>query len=403
MSFVGLLRMTLLTAACLFSFAALADDDVRIIDSPVAVPESLLKKMDTLRLRPDAGSGLVRHMAAGDAELLRGWLRGEAYLDAEVAPQYIDGQARWQVSAGTLWRIRHIEISPHPSRKLDLLNANDAFRSESYEVAKAKLLWAWRDAGYLRAEYDHAVVMPDHVSKQVDVVWQVKPGPLFYISEIRVEGTRQYDGDLAQKLSRLQAGQVPTQQRLHDAMQRIAADSRYQHAIVVPELEKAEGNQVPVRITLTEAAWRKLTGDAGYSTDSGLGLGLGWVDRSLLGGQLEYSLRGEVSRTSSGVGTTLLRPVWPDADQQVGINIDYSRVDSDGRRYDSISGGPFWQWHFSLEDYLRLTLQAEQVREAGIGLVTLGRGPISIFSIPVASSCRPGAGVPISALICRCV
>lgn len=372
-SFVALLRMTLLSAACLFSFNALAVDDAgRIVDSPVAVPESLFKKMDTLRLRPDAGSGVVRYMAANDAELLREWLRSEGYLDAQVTPQYVEGQARWQVKAGTLWRIRHVEIRPAPPRKLTLLNVNDAFRSESYESAKARLLLAWRDAGYLRAKFISAAVIPDHQSQQVDVVWQGELGPQFYISDIRVEGASQYDSEIALKLSRLQAGQVVTQQRLFEATQRIAMDSRYQHAIVVPELEKSVGDQVPVRIALTETGWRKLTADAGYSTDSGIGLGIGWVDRSLSEGRLEYSLRGVVSRTNSGVGATLLKPVWPDADQQVGISADYNRVDSDGRRYDSVSGGPFWQWYFTSDDYLRLTLHAEQVREAGISLLTLG-------------------------------
>ena len=368
----SLLRMLLLSAACLFSFTVLADDAARIIDSPVAVPEALLKKMDTLRLRPDAGSGVVRYMANNDSELLREWLRSAGYLDAEVIPEYVEGQARWQVKAGALWRIRHVEILPAPRRKIDLFKANEAFRSDSYESAKARLLWSWRDAGYLRAQFTSAVVTPDHQNQQVDVVWQVELGPLFYISELRIEGARQYDADLARKLSRLKAGQVPTQKRLQDAMQRIAADSRYQHAIIVPELEQAEGDQVPVRITLTEAAWRKLTGDAGYSTDAGIGLGLGWVDRSLLGGQIEYSLRGEISNTNSGAGATLLRPVWPDADQQVGISADYNHVNSDGRRYDAVSGGPFWQWYFSRDDYLRLTLHAEQVREAGLRLLTVG-------------------------------
>ncbi len=373
MHVVCLLRMTLLTVVCLFSFVALADDAARIVDSPVAVPEVLLKKMDTLRLRPDAGSGVVRYMAGHDAELLRNWLRSEGYLDAEVVPQYIEGQARWQVKAGALWRVRHIEILPPlTSPSLKLLHANDAFRSESYDSAKARLLWSWRDAGYLQARYIRAVVKPDHQSQQVDVTWQVELGPLFNISEIHIEGARQYDSELAMKLSRLQSGQVLTQKRLQDAMLRIAADSRYQHAIIVPELEKAEGDQVPVRITLTESAWRKLTADAGFSTDSGIGLGMGWVDRSLLGGLLEYSLRGAASRTNSGIGATLLRPVWPDADQQVGISADYNRVDSDGRRYDAVSGGPFWQWYFGRDDYLRLTLHAEQVREAGLRLLTLG-------------------------------
>ena len=364
-----MLMSLLLTA---FASPVLADDGKRILDSPVTVPESLLKKMDTLKLKPSVGPALVRYMATQDAELIRNWLRSEGYLDAEVTPVVEEGVAHWRVHAGELWRVRHVEVLPLPVAKVALPEQGDPFRSEDYEQAKTGLRWAWRDMGYLKAEYVRAVVTPDKQGKQVDISWQVKPGPLFYISEITVEGARQYDPELALKISRLQSGQIIEQRLLQNAMKHIADDSRYQHAMIVPQLNDAEGDRVPIRISLTEAPWRKLTGDIGYATDSGFGLAAAWVDRSLYKGNIEYSLRAETSRTSSGIGATVMRPVWPASDQSVGFNADYSRVDTDGRRYDAVSGGPFWQWNFALNDYLRLTLQGENVREAGISLVTLG-------------------------------
>ncbi|ATX82802.1 autotransporter secretion outer membrane protein TamA [Mariprofundus ferrinatatus] len=366
------LCVLLLAAALLFSSNAFANDARRIIGSPVGVPESLLKKMDTLQLKSTAGPALVRYMAAQDASVIRSWLRSEGYLDAEVTSVVEEGEARWRVQAGELWRVRHVEVLPAPVAKVALPESGDPFRSQDYDKAKTALRWAWRDAGYLRADYINAVVVPDRESRLVDISWQIKPGPLFYISELRVEGARQYDPELALKISRLRPGQVAAQHFLQDAMQHISDDSRYLHAMVVPQLSEAEGQHVPIRISVTEAPWRKLTGDVGYSTDSGFALAAAWVDRSLYQGNIEYSLRAEASRTSSGLGATITRPVWPAADQRVGFNADYSRVDTDGRRYDAISGGPFWQWDFGFKDYLRLSVQAENVREAGISLLTLG-------------------------------
>jgi len=371
---VRLLRMALLAAALLFCLPlpALADDAKRILDVPVAVPEALLKQMDTLRLKASAGKAVVRYMAGQDAELIRQWLRSEGYLDAEADAFIEAGEARWRVHPGELWRIRHIEVIPAPGSRVALPLPGDAFRSETYEKAKSALRWAWRDAGYLKAEFDKAVVIPDAQSRQVDIVWHIATGPLFYISTIQVEGARQYTSDLAVKISRLRSGQVPSQQRLQDAMQNLSGDSRYQHAMIVAQMQDAVGDQVPLRITVSESAWRKLTGDIGYSTDSGLGFGTAWTDRSPLQGNLEYALRGQASRTASGTGATLALPTWPAHDQRVGINVDYLHANSDGRRYDSVSGGPFWQWNFRRKDYLRLTLQVENVREAGIHLLTLG-------------------------------
>ncbi|WP_347239163.1 BamA/TamA family outer membrane protein [Mariprofundus sp. KV] len=355
-----------------FSFPALADSSKQIHDTPVAVPESLLKKMDTLKLKPSAGIALIRYMATQDAGLIRGWLQSEGYLDSEVMVSVEAGVAHWRVQAGELWRVRHVEVMPASVARVVLPQQGDPFRSEDYEKAKTALRWAWRDEGYLKADYIRAVVTADRQARVVDISWHIEPGTRFYISQINVEGARQYNPELALKISRLQPGQVAEQRLLQDAMKHIADDSRYQNAMVVPQLNEADGDRVPVRISVTETPWRKLTGDIGYTTDSGLGLAAAWVDRSLYQGNIEYSLRAEASRTSSGVGATVMRPVWPAADQSVGINADYSRVDTDGRRYDALSAGPFWQWNFGFNDYLRLSLQGENVREAGVSLVTLG-------------------------------
>lgn len=368
----ALLRPLLLAVALLFCLPALADDAGRILNSPVAVPETLLRQMGTLRLKPSSGAGVVRYMAGQDATLIRQWLRSEGYLDAVVEPLIEAGEARWRIHAGDLWHIGHVEVAPALAVNVVLPRPGEAFRSEAYEQAKSALRWTWRDAGYLKADFDKAVVIPDKQSHLVDILWHITAGPLYYISAIQVEGAHQYTQDLAISISQLRPGQIVTRQRLQDAIEHLSGDSRYQHAMIVPQLQGAAGNRVPLRISVSEAGWRKLSADVGYSTDTGLGVAANWVDRSLLQGKIEYALRATASRTISGAGATLSLPAWPGHDQRVGVDVDYLRKTSDGRRYDSLSGGPFWQWDFRRRDYLRLTLQAENVREAGTHLLTLG-------------------------------
>ncbi|MDX8405382.1 MAG: BamA/TamA family outer membrane protein [Mariprofundus sp.] len=368
-----LVRMALLAVALLCGVPAMAAEDAgRILDTPVAVPESLLKHLDTLRLKPSTGKSVLRYVARQDAELIRQWLRSEGYLDAVVDAFVEAGEARWRAHAGEMWRIRHIDASPRLAVSVALPQSGDAFRSEDYEKAKAALRWAWRDAGYLKAEFDKAVVIPDTQSRQVDISWHIEQGPLFSIAALHVEGAVQYTPDLVVSISGLQPGQVVTRQCLQDAMKHLSDDSRYQHAMIVPQLQDAVGNRVPLRISVTESAWRKMSGDVGYSTDSGIGLAANWADRSLWQGNVEYALRAAISGTTSGVGATLARPVWPARDQRVGVDVDYLHTASDGRRYDSVSGGPFWQWNFGRRDYMRFSLKADNVRESGISLLTLG-------------------------------
>lgn len=367
-----LLIALLLITPVLFTPPLQAGEAEQFIDAPIEVPESLIGKLGALRLKPDAGSGVVRYMATDDAGMLREWLRSEGYLDAKVAAEVADGKPRWRFIPGPLWQVGKLDIEPATAEEQLAIHPGDPFRSTDYDAAKTRVLWRWRDAGHLKAAFIESAAIPNAATHQVDIVWHIEPGPLYTISELRIEGAKQYDPKLVRQLSRLYPGETASQDRLQAAMQRIDADERYQHAIIVPVLDDANGNQVPVRISVSEAGWRKLTGDAGYSTDSGAIAAVNWVDCSLMNGLLEYSLRGELSRTNSGVGATLRRPLWPVAGHSVGMDIDYNRVDSNGRRYNSLSGGPFWQWNFRNDDYLRVALHGEQVREAGARVVTIG-------------------------------
>jgi len=358
----------------------------QILNSPISVPEFLLKKMSATKMTVAAdGLARLRYVAKQDAEMLRNWLRAEGYLDAKLNVSIEQDQPVWRIESGELWKVGRVNISPPvPDEKLLLLKPGDVFRSEVYEQRKTALNYAWSDAGYLQASFASASATPNDVTHTVDIDWQVATGALFYIGDIKVEGAKQYTPALALRLSRLKAGQLVSQIRLQSAMQYIIADPRYQTAMIMPlnedkaeqqadnPVNKPSTNRIPLRIVLTEASWKKLTADAGYATDTGFLLGANWTDRSLNEGQLEYSLRGEVTQVSSGVGATLLRPTWPNDDQKVGINIDYNRVHDAGREYTILAVAPFWQQDFEEQNYLRLSLRSENVQESNASVVSLG-------------------------------
>jgi len=345
-----------------------------VLNSPIAVPEFLLKKMGAGQMSAADGLARLRYVAKQDAEMLRNWLRAEGYLEAQVKVVIEHEKVAWRIIAGELWQVGRVNISPPvPDEKVLLLKSGDVFNSEVYEQRKSALGYAWSDAGYLQASFAASTATPHADTHTVDIDWQIMPGPLFYVGEMKVEGAAQYTPDLALRLSRLKAGQLITQDRLQSAMQHIIADPRYQSAMIMPlSVEPSANNQVPLRIVLTEASWKKLTADAGYATDTGFLLGANWTDRSLNEGQLEYSLRGEVTQVSSGVGATVLRPTWPNDDQKVGINIDYNRVHDTGREYNILAIAPFWQQDFEGQNYLRLSLRGENVNESNISVVSLG-------------------------------
>ncbi|MDX8410880.1 MAG: hypothetical protein R8K46_03260, partial [Mariprofundaceae bacterium] len=175
--------------------AACHAGETRIIEAPIAVPETISKALRTPGLEQQGILGArLTHAAGLDAGILRDWLRAEGYLDAEIAIESgIQGKTRFRVTAGLPWRIAEVDITPPPPAAASLPETGQVFRSETYSQAKTALRGSWVDQGFLQADFAEAQAIPDHVNKTVRIHWRFEPGPLFHIATIEVVGARQYD------------------------------------------------------------------------------------------------------------------------------------------------------------------------------------------------------------------
>jgi len=328
-------------------------------NAPLEVPGVVTDALHAPALLEKGVFGARLNLAAtDDTDILRDWLRSEGYLDAEVKADFDDqGEVFFEVEAGALWHIEAVDVSPSPPPLSALPEAGQSFRSETYALGKTALRGHWVDEGFLQADFAEAQVIPDHTTKTVRIVWQLEPGPLFQASEIRVEGAQQYDTELARRLSLITSGVVPTRLVIRDGIRNISRDARYKSAAIMPMLDEATENLVPIRIEVTEAARRVLTGEIGYSSDTGLNLGATWTDRGLVKGNLEYGIHGLWSRDTSGAGITASRPSWPGLRDHVGADLDFLRESTSGRNFDTTSGGPFWRRDFERFDFLKIALR----------------------------------------------
>ncbi|MDX8411581.1 MAG: BamA/TamA family outer membrane protein, partial [Mariprofundaceae bacterium] len=339
--------------------------EARIIEAPIAVPEAISKALRTPGLEKQGILGArLNHAADLDAGILGDWLRAEGYLDAEITIESVtQGEMRFRVIAGPLWRIAEVDITPPPPTGAKLPETGQIFRSETYEQAKAALRGSWADQGFLQAYFAEAQAIPDHVNKTVRIHWRLEPGPLFHVATIEVVGARQYDAELAKRLSLLTTGDVPTRTAIRDGIANIGRDARYKSAVILPRTGQADDGSVPVRIEVVEAARRVLTGEVGYSTDTGANIGASWTDRGLLNGKFAYGVHGLWSRDTSGAGITASRPSWPGLRDRVGLDLDYLRESTSGRDFDTFGGGPFWRRDFARFDFIKISLRQKWITE----------------------------------------
>ncbi len=384
----------LMPVAMTSSFAQELPSSERITGVPLEVPESILKALNTPALEKQGISGArLRYAIKEDSAVLREWLRSEGFLDTKVNSEIsADGLVVWNIASGELWHISGFKVDPPPPADVTLPKEKKVFRSADYEQAKISLRRVWEDQGYLKAGFAEAKVIPDHQNKTVQIFWQISPGQLFRISELQVDGAVQYDQKLAVKLSLLQAGQVPTVQLIHQAIKSITRDSHYKSAIIIPQLDAAVDDAVPIRIEVVEDASRILTGDVGYSTDVGLSVGASWLNRGAMKGNLEYDVKTLWSQATMGMGLSISRPVWPGVRDRVGIEMDYLREDTSGKQLNTMSGGPFWRHDFGLFDFVKLSLQQNFVNGAGERLRLLEPG------LQLHVDRRAGEGLPDSGL-----
>lgn len=162
------------------------------------------------------------------------------------------------------------------------LPVGQRFTQQHWMDAKTDALRQLLARRYPRARLAASQADIDAPTAQARLHVQLDSGPLFRLGAARVLGARRYPGELAERLSWLQPGDVYDQKALVDAQQRLTESGYYDGAAITIDPE-GDPAAAPVTYTLTEAKRHKLQLGVGYSTDSGPRLSLEHRDNTVLG------------------------------------------------------------------------------------------------------------------------
>lgn len=180
-------------------------------------------------------------------------------LDAASQKQLIEGS--WSLPVGTPFT-----QSQWDNAKQRLVNRLTAQRFPAGRLADAL-----------------ADIDPDAASAGLSV--ELDSGPLYKLGELRVQGARRYDPELAVRLARLTEGADYVQSELVEAQQRLTDSGYYDSAYLALDLNSDPEHAV-VNALVREALLQKLVFGIGASTDTGARLsvehthnlvpGIGW-------------------------------------------------------------------------------------------------------------------------------
>lgn len=149
------------------------------------------------------------------------------------------------------------------------LNPGMPFRSPDWEEAKAALLAGATGADYAAARItgSRAEVDPEQAMARLTVT--LDSGMPYRFGTLTIQGLKRYNEALVLRLSPFQPGDPYRRDHLLAFQSRLQSTPLFHSVIVETDPAMAEGNEVPVKVTLAETPSRRIGFGLGYSTNNG--------------------------------------------------------------------------------------------------------------------------------------
>lgn len=181
---------------------------------------------------------------------------------------------------------------PRLTLKAFPLKVGDVLRQDFYEKGKGELLAQLRDQGFLNAHFVVQRLEIDRNLNQARIQLKIQSGLRSRFGVIRFEGADDYPEKFLRRYLAFKTGQVFDDRRLAQTQKSLRDADLFQRVLVVPQLDQAEGEELPVTIELTPRKRYSLRPGIGYGTDTGARVGLSFRDQNVwqLGHRFELDL-----------------------------------------------------------------------------------------------------------------
>jgi outer membrane protein insertion porin family len=197
----------------------------------------------------------------------------------------------------------------------------------------------------------------DDANQRLDIEFQIVRGPRIFVERIDIEGNTTTIDRVVRREFKTVEGDPFNPREIRAAAERIRALGFFSTADVNAR-EGSSPDRVILDVNLDEQPTGSLSFGASYSTDSGVGLALGFTERNLMGrGQyLRFSIDSGTSESNSEI--TFIEPHFLDRDLALGLSLYYNTTDSDdSAEYDTKIIGFRPSIEFPLSDNGRLALR----------------------------------------------
>ena len=161
------------------------------------------------------------------------------------------------------------------------LNQGDVLNHGRYESFKSRLMRAASTRGYFDATFDTSEVLVSLEDKQARINMRLDTGPRYRLGDIEVTHDILGDPLIERYLADFQTGQYYQATDLEKLRREFRSSGYFKGVRVVPDMQNRTGERVPVVIDLTGGPRHSYSVGAGYATDTGPRLRLGYENRYL--------------------------------------------------------------------------------------------------------------------------
>ena len=253
-------------------------------------------------------------------------------------------QLKVKIKPGTPLRITTLKLNvTGPGAALPELNqlledfplhVGDILRQDLYEEGKAAFLQGAINLGYFDAEFQRHQILVDRDKQQVEIILHLDSKGRFRFGKTVFENHDDYPERFLHRYITYQEGDFFSKTGLNQTRRKLRDANLFRSIEIHPLRDQAEGDRIPIQISLESSPRHQLFPGIGYGTDSGARGSLRYRNRNLFhrGHEFQGDLR--ISEEDQFFITTYIIPDLDSLDRKTRItagirNEDNTSYDSD--------------------------------------------------------------------------
>ncbi len=300
-----------------------------------------LSRLESLEDEPPLLQAGLERRAENDLDLFRTALRSEGYYDNRVSYRLDLSQDPIEVL---------IEIDPGPAYLLASYNIDYGANSAGadfpktapslvgrlnqraiappIEKAQDEILEELRNSGRPFAQITDRRVVVNHAERTLAVTLTVEPGPNVRFGKVTFDGLTSIDPRYLARFVPWEQGDIYKESELDTLRNRLAGAELFSGVTVDPQDETLTTEEIPIRVTLTEAKHRSVGTSARYSTTEGVGGTIFWEHRNILHEGETLNAIGDVAEIKQEFAIKFLKPNFFRMDQNFRTALAARREDN---------------------------------------------------------------------------